>query len=179
MNWPRPIAWRARWPIPPPCCVIRKPMPTGCAPASCCMAHRRSPEVSAQQLGLRPVMTLQSRIIAVQKLRAGENVGYGGFFRAEAPMRVGVVACGYADGYPRHAPTGTPVLVEGSAYTHIGARLDGYAERGFKRVTCCGCGQSCDVVGRRLPVEQVAHAAGTISYELLCALAARVPIVTN
>ena len=79
------------------------------------MLYGASPfaDVSAAQLGLRPVMTLQSEIISVQTLRAGDGVGYGQLFRAERAMRVGVVACGYADGYPRHALTGTPVLVDG------------------------------------------------------------------
>jgi alanine racemase len=62
-------------------------------------------------LGLQSVMTLESAIIGVQELAAGERVGYGGTFTAERPMRIGIVACGYADGYPRHAPTGTPIAV--------------------------------------------------------------------
>jgi alanine racemase len=68
---------------------------------------------SAESLGLTPVMTLRSEIIAVQELKAGDAVGYGGTYIASKPHRVGVVACGYADGYPRHAPTGTPVQVCG------------------------------------------------------------------
>jgi alanine racemase len=77
------------------------------------MLYGSSPfaDATAAELGLRPVMTLRSEIISVQDLRAGEGTGYGQLFRAERPMRVGVVACGYADGYPRLAPTGTPVLV--------------------------------------------------------------------
>lgn len=145
------------------------------------MLYGASPfaEVSAQQLGLQPVMTLQSRIIAVQELRAGENIGYGGLFRAEAPMRVGVVACGYADGYPRHAPTGTPVLV-GDQRTRIVGRISmDMLSVDLSALPTTDVGSRVTLWGEGLPVEQVAHAAGTISYELLCALTARVPIVTN
>ena len=86
------------------------------------MLYGASPfvDTSAQQLGLRPVMTLQSEIISVCELRSGDYIGYGGHFRADASMRVGVVACGYADGYPRHAPSGTPVLVQGQRTRLLG-----------------------------------------------------------
>jgi alanine racemase len=79
------------------------------------MLYGSSPfaDKTAAELGLRPVMTLTSRIIAVQELRAGDEVGYGSLFRADHSMRIGIVACGYADGYPRHATTGTPELVNG------------------------------------------------------------------
>src|SRR5690606_40513550 len=70
-------------------------------------------DLPAGSLGLRPAMSLRSRLLGVQHLAAGAEVGYGAIFRADRPMRVGVVACGYADGYPRHAPTGTPVVVGG------------------------------------------------------------------
>ncbi|RFC32072.1 MAG: alanine racemase [Candidatus Nitrotoga sp. MKT] len=144
------------------------------------MLYGASPfaEVSAQQLGLQPVMTLQSRIIAVQELRAGENIGYGGLFRTEAPTRVGVVACGYADGYPRHAPTGTPVLVEGQRTRILGRISMDMLSVDLSTLPAADVGSHVTLWGEGLPVEQVAHAAGTISYELLCALAERVPIVT-
>jgi alanine racemase len=130
---------------------------------------------SAEALGLAPVMTLTSELIAVRRLAAGDRVGYGGTFTADRAMRIGVVACGYADGYPRHAPTGTPVLVAGTRTRTVGrvsmdllaVNLDGVPEAGIGTpVTLWGGGLSCD---------EVAAAAGTVSYELLCALAARVP----
>ncbi|MDB5764362.1 MAG: alr, partial [Herminiimonas sp.] len=68
---------------------------------------------SAQEFGLQPAMTLASRIIGMQDVPAGEAVGYGSRFITDRPMKIGVVACGYADGYPRHAPNGTPVIVDG------------------------------------------------------------------
>lgn len=144
------------------------------------MLYGASPftEVSAQQLGLQPVMSLQSRIIAVQELQAGENIGYGGLFRTEAPTRVGVVACGYADGYPRHAPTGTPVLVEGQRTRILGRISMDMLSVDLSTLPAADVGSRVTLWGEGLPVEQVAHAAGTISYELLCALAERVPIVT-
>lgn len=131
---------------------------------------------SAAELGLKPAMTLQSELISVQTIRAGEGVGYGQLFRAEKTMRVGVVACGYADGYPRHAPTGTPILVNGHASQTLGrVSMDMLCVD----LTACGeAGVGAPVVlwGEGMPVDDVAAAAGTNGYELLCALAARVPV---
>ena len=122
-------------------------------------------------------MTLRSQLIATHDLAAGDSVGYGALFQARDAMRIGVVACGYADGYPRHAPTGTPVLVAGAR-----TRLIGRVSMDMLCVDLTGLPQAqvgAPVVlwGDDLPVDEVAHAAGTISYELLCALAARVPVV--
>ena len=142
------------------------------------MLYGASPfaEVSAEQLKLRPVMTLQSEIISVQTLKAGEAVGYGQLYRAEHAMRVGVVACGYADGYPQNAPTGTPIVVNG----HL-ARTLGRVSMDMLTVDLDGCadaGVGAPVVlwGEGLAVDSVAAAAQTSSYELLCALAARVSV---
>lgn len=132
---------------------------------------------SAQQLGLRPAMTLQSRIISVRELDTGARIGYGGMFRTEAAMRVGVVACGYADGYPRHAPTGTPVLVEGQRTRTLGRISMDMLSVDLSALPAAGVGSRVTLWGEGLPVEEVAHAAGTISYELLCALTPRVRIV--
>ena len=135
------------------------------------------PEVSAQQLGLRPAMTLHSEIISVRELRAGETIGYGGQFRADSNMRVGVVACGYADGYPRHAQTGTPVLVQGRRTRLLGRVSMDMLTVDLSAWPDATAGSRVTLWGEGLPVEEVAHAAGTISYELLCALTARVPMV--
>jgi alanine racemase len=135
---------------------------------------------------LHPAMTLSSRIIGTQNLAAGDCVGYGSSFQASGPMRIGVVACGYADGYPRVAPTGTPVLVEG-VRTHTVGRVSmdmitvdlaplqqAGVEAGFgSEVTLWGRSSQ----GAMLPIDDVAHAAGTVGYELMCALAPRVPVV--
>ncbi|MBI2286471.1 MAG: alanine racemase [Nitrosomonadales bacterium] len=143
------------------------------------MLYGASPfaEVSAQQLGLQPAMTLRSRIIAVQELRAGDEVGYGALFRAEHPMRIGIVACGYADGYPRHAPSGTPVLVDGQRTQTLGRVSMDMLYADLSRLPQAGVGSSVTLWGEGLPVEEVARAAETVSYELMCALAARVPVV--
>ncbi|MBI4987557.1 MAG: alanine racemase [Rhodocyclales bacterium] len=131
---------------------------------------------SAEALGLRPVMTLSSQIIAVQELKAGERVGYGGIFTAERPMRIGIVACGYADGYPRHAPSGTPILVEGRRTRTVGRVSMDMIMVDLEGLTEAGIGSPVVLWGEGLPVDDVATAAGTVSYELLCALTARVPV---
>jgi alanine racemase len=142
------------------------------------MLYGASPfaDVSASQLGLQPVMTLQSEIISVQALQAGEGVGYGQLYRAEREMRVGVVACGYADGYPRNAPTGTPVLVNGRLTRTLGRVSMDMLCVDLSECADAGIGSPVVLWGEGLPVESVAAAAHTSSYELLCALAARVPV---
>lgn len=126
--------------------------------------------------GLRAAMTLTSEVIAVQELQAGDAVGYGGSFVAERPMRAGVVACGYADGYPRHAPTGTPVLVQGRATVTLGRVSMDMLMVDLSVLPDAGVGAEVELWGERLPVDAVARAAGTLGYELLCALSSRVPV---
>jgi alanine racemase len=130
---------------------------------------------SAADLGLRPVMTLSSEIIAVQQLCKGDTVGYGRTFRAERSMRIGVVACGYADGYPRHAPSGTPILVDGARSGTVGSVSMDMLCVDLTDLPGAGIGSGVTLWGEGLPADEVAMASGTISYELLCALAARVP----
>ena len=131
---------------------------------------------TAAQLGLRPVMTLSSELIAVHDLQKGDRVGYGGVFSAEGPMRIGIVACGYADGYPRHAPTGTPILVEGRRTRTVGRVSMDMIMVDLTGIPAAGIGSPVVLWGEGLPVDDVAAAAGTVSYELLCALAQRVPV---
>ena len=130
---------------------------------------------SAASLGLRAAMTLSSQVIAVQSLQAGEEVGYGGSFTAQAPMRIGIVACGYADGYPRHAPTGTPVAVGGVRTRTLGRVSMDMLAVDLTPLTQAGCGSAVELWGEQVSVDEVAQAAGTIGYELLCAVAPRVP----
>ncbi len=134
--------------------------------------------------GLAPTMTLASRLIGVQQLAAGDTVGYGSSFTAPAAMRIGLVACGYADGYPRHAPTGTPVLVDGQRTRTLGRVSMDMIAVDLSHLPEAGIGTEVTLWGRSsrgtvLPVDDVAHAAGTVSYELLCALAPRVPVTTD
>jgi len=132
---------------------------------------------SAQALGLRPAMTLASEIIATQALRPGEGVGYGLAYKAERPLRIGVVACGYADGYPRHAPNGTPVLVNGRRTRIVGRVSMDMITVDLTELPQAGIGAPVTLWGEGLSADEVAAAAGTLSYELLCALAPRVPVV--
>lgn len=132
---------------------------------------------SAADLDLRAVMTLESRLIAVRDLKEGDRVGYGGDWQCPRDMRIGVIACGYGDGYPRHAPAGTPVLVNGRA-----APLAGRVSMDLITVDLSGHMEARvdDTVvlwGENLPVDGIAMAAGTISYELLCQVTSRVPRV--
>lgn len=134
-------------------------------------------DVSAESLGLRPAMTLVSRIIGVQDLAPGDAVGYGATFVADRPMRIGIVAGGYADGYPRHAPSGTPVLVDGQRTGTVGRVSMDMLCVDLTNLPASGRGSPVTLWGDGLPADEVAAAAGTISYELFCALAPRVPVV--
>ena len=139
------------------------------------------PEHGIAHWDLLPAMTLRTRLIATQDLKPGDAVGYGAAFVADVPMRIGVAACGYADGYPRSAPAGTPVLVDGRR-TRLAGRvsmdmvtidLTGLPEAGpGSEVTLWGRGPG----GVVLPIDEVAHPAGTVGYELMCAVAPRVPV---
>lgn len=135
------------------------------------------PEPSAEDLDLKPVMTLESEVIAVQEIAAGESVGYGCTFTAGRAMRIGVVACGYADGYPRHAPSGTPVLVADQRTSTLGRVSMDKLCVDLSDLPKVGVGGTAVLWGNGLPADEVAAAAGTISYELFCALAPRVPVV--
>jgi alanine racemase len=144
------------------------------------MLYGSSPfaEVSAQQLGLQPAMTLSSEIISVQTLNAGDTVGYGALFRTDSTMRIGTVACGYADGYPRHASSGTPILVDGRRTQILGRVSMDMLSVDLSNLPDAQVGSRVTLWGEGMPVDEVARACGTVSYELLCALAQRVPVTT-
>ncbi len=138
------------------------------------------PAHDAAHWGLRPTMTLSAQLLNVNTLAAGERVGYGGLFTAEQPTRVGIVACGYADGYPRVAPTGTPVLVDGVRTRTLGrvsmdmlaVDLDPVPQAQMgSEVTLWGVARN----GATLSIDEVARSAGTVGYELMTAVTARVP----
>jgi alanine racemase len=133
---------------------------------------------------LRPTMTLATRVLAVQQLQPGDTVGYGSSFVAEAPMRIGIVACGYADGYPRHCSTGAPVLVDGARTRLVGRVSMDMITVDLTPVPHAGFGSEVTMWGRAangavLPIDEVAAAGGTVSYELMCALAQRVPVAVQ
>jgi alanine racemase len=129
---------------------------------------------SANSFGLKPAMTLQSQITAVQNLQPGDVVGYGSTFKADKSMRIGIVACGYADGYPRHAPTGTPILVQGQATRVVGRVSMDMLTVDLSALPDAGVGSNVILWGDDLPIDDVAAAAGTIGYELMCGLTSRV-----
>lgn len=142
------------------------------------MLYGASPfaDTTAEQLGLQPAMTLRSQIISLQTLTPGDEVGYGAIFQADTPMRIGIVACGYADGYPRHAPNGTPILVAGQRTRTVGRVSMDMLSVDLTPVPDAQVGSPVVLWGEGMPVEEVAHAAGTISYELLCGITKRVKI---
>jgi len=131
---------------------------------------------SAESLELKPAMTLTSEIIATQHLQPGERIGYGFGYEAVGEMTIGVVACGYADGYPRHAPIGTPVLVNGKRARIVGRVSMDMICVDISDIPEAYIGTPVTLWGEGLSADEVAAAAGTLSYELLCALAARVPV---
>ncbi len=131
---------------------------------------------TAAQLGVEPAMTLKSRLIAVQTLKPGAAVGYGSRFAASRSMRIGVVACGYADGYPRHAPDGTPVMVDGVRVSIAGRVSMDMITVDLTSAPRAAVGSDVELWGRNLPIDEVANLCGTVGYELMCALAQRVPV---
>ncbi len=132
---------------------------------------------TAQALGLKPAMTLTSKLIGVQNLTPGERVGYGFTFEAKAEMTIGIVACGYADGYPRHAPSGTPVLVAGQLTKTVGRVSMDMLCIDVSELPEAYIGTPVTLWGEGLSADEVAATAGTVSYELLTGLGARVPVV--
>lgn len=139
------------------------------------------PQHDALAWGLQPAMSLSARVIAVQDLLAGDTVGYGSGFVAPQAMRIGVVACGYADGYPRVCPTGTPVLVGGVPGRTVGRVSMDMLTVDLGPLPGAGVGTEVTLWGRApggetLSIDAIAHAAGTVGYELMCALAQRVPV---
>lgn len=133
--------------------------------------------MTAADIGLRPVMRFEARVIAVQQLQPGDRVGYGGLFAAERSMRIGTVACGYADGYPRHAPSGTPVAVDGVRSRLVGRVSMDMIAVDLTDIPQAGLGSVVELWGEHVSLDEVAQRAGTVNYELVCALALRVPAV--
>jgi len=134
---------------------------------------------------LKPVMQLQSEIIEIQELKKGDRVGYGGRYEAPEDMRIGIIACGYADGYPRHAQDGTPVWVSdtnsgGGVICPIAGRISmDMLSIDLRKAPEAKIGTTVELWGEKVPVDVVAHMSHTIGYELLCALAPRVPIIVK
>jgi alanine racemase len=149
----------------------------GCSPFGFNAGDFTAQDQSAEGLGLQPAMTLATEIIALQNLQAGERVGYGFSFEATEEMTIAVVACGYADGYPRLAPSGTPVLVGGQRTRTVGRVSMDMICVDVTTLPEAYIGTPVTLWGEGLSADEVAASAGTLSYELLCGLAARVPVV--
>lgn len=132
-------------------------------------------DISAAELGLRPAMSLEARLIAVREVPVGQSVGYGASWVAQRPSRIGTVSCGYADGYPRHAPSGTPVLVGGMRVPLAGRVSMDMLAVDLTDLPAAKVGDSVELWGANLPLDEVAAHAGTIGYELLTKVTARVP----
>lgn len=122
----------------------------------------------AAALGLRPVMTLRSRLISIRNVRAGESIGYGASWRCPGDMSVGVVAAGYADGFPRHARTDTPVVVNGRRTRTLGNASMDMITVDLSSQPQARVGDPVEIWGPNIPIEEVAAHAGTVPYELLC-----------
>ncbi len=131
------------------------------------------------QHGLRPVMSLTSELIAVHEVSKGEQVGYGGKWTCPENMRVGIVAIGYGDGYPRHAKNGTPMLVNGRRCPLVGCVSMDMIAVDLRTQPYAKVGDSVVLWGEELPVEEVAGHSGTIGYELLTRITQRVHVVTR
>ena len=144
-----------------------------------------SPDYPAHDIhhwNLQPTMTLSTKVIGTQQLKAGDSVGYGSQFHADAPLRLGVIACGYADGYPRVCPTGTPVLVDGVRTRTLGRVSMDMMAVDLTPVPQAGMGSEVVLWGRAsngtvLPIDEIAAAAGTLGYELMSQVTPRVPKV--
>lgn len=136
-----------------------------------------SPEanVGSQELGIRPAMTLKAKILAIQNVEKGEAVGYGSRFIAPRRSRIAIVACGYADGYPRRMPDGAPTYVEGKIAPIAGAVAMDMLSIDVTDIAEAKVGSEVELWGKHVGVNELAQLSGTIGYELMCALALRVP----
>lgn len=142
------------------------------------------PQHSIQDWGLAPTMSLRSELIAIQQLKTNESVGYGSSFVAEHAMSVGIVACGYADGYQRISPTGTPILVNGIRTRTIGRVSMDMLAVDLTPVPNAEIGSEVVLwgtskTGSILPIDDVAAASGTVGYELMCGVTARVKFINQ
>jgi alanine racemase len=131
----------------------------------------------AASFDLRPAMSLQAAVLSVQQVAAADTVGYGSRWRASRASRIGVLACGYADGYPRVAPDGTPVWVGGQRVPLVGRVSMDMITVDLTEAPQVDFGAVAELWGQHIAVDEVAEASGTVGYELLCALARRVPVV--
>lgn len=134
---------------------------------------------TGSDFGLQPAMTLSTKLLAVNRIRKGERIGYGATWQCPEDMPVGVAAIGYGDGYPRHAAAGTPVLVNGARADIIGRVSMDLMTIDLRGQPHAQPGDPVTLWGAELPVETVGSAAGTIGYELVCSITRRVRFVED
>lgn len=141
------------------------------------MLYGASPfaDQSATDLGLQPVMSLTAALIAVREVPVGERVGYGATWVAQRPSRIGTVSCGYADGYPRHALSGTPVVIRGQRVPLAGRVSMDMLAVDLTDLPEAKVGDAVELWGRHMLVDDLAQRCGTIGYELLTKVTPRVP----
>jgi alanine racemase len=132
-----------------------------------------------RQLGLRPAMTLETTVIALRQVAPGESVGYGGAWRATRATRLAILAAGYGDGLLRSLPGGAPVLIHDQRVPLVGRVSMDMIAVDVTALAHCQVGDRAELWGARLPVEELAAAAGTIPYELLCGVSQRVPLESS
>jgi alanine racemase len=156
--------------------ILRHPTSHGDWVRAGIMLYGSSPfeDETASSMGLKPVMRLTSKIIATQTLNPGESAGYGFQFTANKTTRIGVVACGYADGYPRHAPNGTPVAVNGIRTQIIGRVSMDMLFVDITSIPEADIDSEVELWGNLISIDEVAKSSGTIGYELMCAISSRV-----
>ena len=144
------------------------------------MLYGASPfeDISAKKIEVKPVMSLMSKIIAIQDIKKGQAVGYGSNFIAKNDMRIGIVACGYGDGYPRHAKTGTPIFVHDKTTKVVGRVSMDMLYVDLSKIEKAVIGSKVEMWGNHISVDEVAKNSGTVGYELLCNISAssRVPL---
>lgn len=137
------------------------------------------PKKTAQDCGLRTVMTLSAPIIAIRQLQKGDNIGYGATWRCEKDMLMAVIAIGYADGYPRHAPNGTPVWINGQICHLVGRVSMDLITVDLHKLINIKIGDRAILWGPELPIDQIAALSQTISYELFCKITDRVEFIAH
>jgi alanine racemase len=134
---------------------------------------------TASDHDLKPVMTLQSKLISIKTIQKGESVGYGADWYCPETMQVGIVAAGYGDGFPRHANSGTPILINGVLCQVIGNPSMDMITVDLRKLDTVNVGDTVELWGVGLPVERIANHAGTIPYELVCGVHKRLQVVVN
>jgi alanine racemase len=135
-----------------------------------------SPQSDAAALGLRPAMSLESELIAVRRVERGAHVGYGSRWTARRSSRIGIVACGYADGYPRGAPDGTPVWVAGRRVELVGRVSMDMLAVDLTDHEAAGPGSRVQLWGEQVSIDEVARSSSRLAYELMCGLNPRVRV---